>query len=166
MVKNNVLGNEYSDEWFTGSETVELVNELLKPSGTILCPFDTEQSYFVKKAKALGNCIYGIRDFLSSNYEYDFLMTNPPFSIKTQVIEKVAKSGKPSALVLPLDCLGGVKRHQIYEQYGYPLVYMPTRRISYYSRDWVKQPGSNFFSVILLFNTGKEGLIWESKKRA
>ena len=164
-IKNNILGNDYSDEWFTDKDTVELISDLLKPSGLICCPFDSDKSQFVAKAKELGNCIYGMNDWLDNDYSYDYLMTNPPFSIKTKVIEKVAKSGKPSALLLPLDSIGGVERHRIYQQYGHPAVYMPTRRINYYNTQGVKQTGSNFFSVILLFNTNREGIIWESKKQ-
>lgn len=160
---NNITSNYYSDEWFTDQETVDLIVSLLQPKRTICCPFDSEFSLFTKTAKQRGQCLYGMQNWLDVDYEYDYLMTNPPFSIKDLVIEKVAKSEKPSALVLPLDSLGGVKRHTIYKNYGYPAVYIPTRRINYYDKNWVKRLGSNFHSVILLFNTGREGLIWASK---
>ena len=160
---NNLTSYEYSDEWFTDQQTVELVVSLLQPKGTICCPFDSSESLFTKVAESIGKCIYGMTDWLGSNYEYDYLMTNPPFSIKDAVIEKVAKSGKPSALILPLDSLGGVNRHRIFNEYGYPAIYIPTRRISYFNDQWVKKQGANFHSVILLFHTNREGIIWESK---
>lgn len=163
---NNLTSYEYSDEWFTDEQTVKLVVDLLQPAGTICCPFDSSDSLFVKTAQFIGECVYGMTDWLQSNYEYDYLMTNPPFSIKDAVIEKVAQSSKPSALILPLDSLGGVNRHRIFNQYGYPAVYIPTKRISYFNADWVKKEGSNFHSVILLFHTNREGIIWESKKSA
>lgn len=160
---NNLTGSEYSDEWFTDQHTVDLVVKLLQPEGLICCPFDSDASLFVKTAQSISKCIYGMDDWLEGEYEYDCLMTNPPFSIKTQVIEKVAKDGKPAALVLPLDSIGGVARHKIYEKYGYPAVYMPSGRIAYINQQGIKQKGSNFFSVILLFHTNREGLLWESR---
>ena len=163
---NNLTSYEYSDEWFTDQQTVKLVVDLLQPAGTICCPFDSSDSLFVKAAQSIGHCVYGMKDWLQGNYQYDYLMTNPPFSIKDAVIEKVAQSSKPSALILPLDSLGGVNRHRIFNEYGYPAVYIPTKRISYFNQDWVKKEGSNFHSVILLFHTKREGIIWESKRLA
>lgn len=160
---NNITGNWYSDEWFTDQQTVDLIVQLLNPKGIICCPFDSESSLFTKTAQSIGECIFGMDDWLESDYHYNYLMTNPPFSIKDLVIEKVAASGKPSALVLPLDSLGGVKRNKIYQKYGYPAVYVPTKRINYFDQNWNKREGSNFHSVILLFNTKREGLLWESK---
>jgi hypothetical protein len=160
-VLNNITGNEYSDEWFTDRQTVDLIIDLLEPTGTICCPFDSDESEFVKAAKELGNCVYGMQDYLTNDYEYDYLMTNPPFSLKTEVIKRVLEIGKPSALLLPLDSIGGVARHQLYKQYGYPAVFVPDRRINYFDEDGVKQRGSSFHSTVLLFNTKRSGIIWQ-----
>lgn len=101
---NNITKNFYSDEWYTSEETVKFMYKLLnvrnsvereRESITIMCPYDTENSYFVKIGKRMGfNVIYNIRDFLEKDYEYDYLITNPPFIIKDLVIEKCIKDGK------------------------------------------------------------------------
>lgn len=105
---NNISEKFYSDEWFTPEEVVRKMYAIYKPSGVICCPFDTENSWFVKVAKELGyQVIYDIKDFLTNNYEFDWLITNPPFSIKDSVIDKCVQSGKQCVLVLPLDTLGG-----------------------------------------------------------
>ena len=159
---NQITNNFYSDEWMTGRKTVKLVSKLLNPSGVICCPFDSSESQFVSEAAEKGSVIFGMRDWLEKDYEYDYLMTNPPFSIKDAVIEKVCQQGKPSALVLPLDSLGGVKRHKLYKEFGYPAIYIPSKRIDYFDSNWVLKKGSNFHSVIMLFNTKWEGILWES----
>jgi hypothetical protein len=134
---NNITGNEYSDEWYTDEATARLAISLLNPDpkSSIMLPFDTEQSQFAKLLPKLGHSVtFGVRDWLESEYAYDCLITNPPFSIKDAVIEKVLRDGRKATLILPLDSLGGVKRHQLFAQYGYPHVYIPTRRIAYYDQ--------------------------------
>lgn len=161
---NNITGNFYSDEWYTDQKTVNKCIELLDLKGheVVMCPFDSEHSLFVQTLKKLGHTvIYEIQDFLEANYLYDVLVTNPPFSIKDLVIEKVLSSGKKSVLVLPLDSLGGVKRHSLYAKFGYPSIYIPTRRIGYFNSNWEKRDGSNFHSVIMRFNDNKAELMWE-----
>lgn len=160
--KNNILGNIYSDEWYTSKETVEFMYKLLniksvereRESITILCPFDTENSYFVKVGKELGyNVIYNIRDFLEKDYEYDYLITNPPFSIKDLVLEKCIKDKKRCCLVLPISTLSGVKRHKLFKENNYHLnVFIPTRRINYYNEKWEKQKGSHFESIFMILD--------------
>jgi hypothetical protein len=163
-VLNNITGNEYSDEWFTGEDKVRLCYEILqpKPGSTVMLPFDSEQSHFVQVGKQLGlKVVFGITDFLdSSDYEFDYLVTNPPFSQKDKVIAKVYEYKKPSTLILPLDTLGGVTRHSLFKANGYPEIFMPTRRISYFDNNWKKKPGASFHSVILTFNRGT-GISWE-----
>ena len=88
---NNITNNFYSDEWYTEVETVKKMYDLLgvKGGATVLCPFDTDKSLYVQYGMECGyNVIYNIRDFLDRDvtYEFDFVITNPPFSIKDDVI--------------------------------------------------------------------------------
>lgn len=164
---NNITNNFYSDEWYTNQSVVDRCLHLLNPvsSSTIMCPFDSEDSLFVKTLLDRGyKVIHSITDYLTNAYEYDYLVTNPPFSIKDIVIEKVFQSGKRSVLILPLDSLGGVKRHSLYQQYEYPHIYIPTRRIGYYDHTWKKREGSNFHSVIMTLNHKEEPkVLWENQ---
>ena len=166
---NGVTKNLLSDEWYTDQETVDLCWLLLgvEHGDVICCPFDSEESLFVKKAKLLGHeVIYGISNFLDSeNYKFDKLITNPPFSIKDLVIQKVYEYNKPGLLILPMDSLGGVKRHSLYREYSPPAVFMPTRRVSYYDENWNKRGSANFHSIILRFNMPWiKPLTWEFEK--
>ena len=161
----NVFDTEkITDEWYTPIEVVEKAYQLLnvKYKSLVLCPFDTEKSNFVLWGQSLNNSVqYGIKDYLENNYHYDYLLTNPPFSIKDQVIEKVLKQGKPAALVLPLDTLGGVKRHKLWKQFGYPSVYIPSRRIRFIDGTGQNRNKVSFHCVIMLLNVGKSEIIWQ-----
>lgn len=114
---NNITDQFYSDEWYTERYVVEEMYSLLNPKegSTILCPFDSENSEFVKYAKENNyNVIYDIRDFCSDNkYKCDYIITNPPFSIKDDVIERALKYNIRTCFVLPLDSLGGGKATRI-----------------------------------------------------
>lgn len=162
---NNVTGNFYSDEWYTDQQTVELCISLLnpKPRSVVLCPYDSEKSLFVRELKERGFVVlHGMQNFLEQQYHADYIMTNPPFSIKDQVIERVFQYGIPSLLLLPIDSMGGVKRHAMYKEHGYPTIYVPSKRIKYYNDNWELQNGVAFHSIISLFNTGQSSqLIWE-----
>lgn len=156
-----------TDEWYTDQHTVNKCLEILNaPQGsTILCPFDSDESKFVQTLKAQGfQVIYGITDFIDSeqDYECDYIVTNPPFSIKDQVIERVFKYGKRTVLVLPLDTMGGKARRKLFKEYEFPQIYVPEARVSYYDQTWIKRTQSNFHSVIMTFNHKAESkLDWE-----
>ena len=164
MTLNNVTGNQKTDEWYTSPETVKICLELLAPTvgSTICCPFDTKDSWFVKLLQERGHkVIYGINDWLENDYEYDFAVTNPPFSIKDKVILKAFQSGKPTVLVLPIDSLSGVRRHEMYKTYGYPTIYIPTRRVNYVDGTGKNRKSTHFTSIFIKLNSGRTDLIWE-----
>jgi len=162
---SGITKNLKNDEWYTTEETVALMYKLLNPvkGSRLICPFDTDASNFVKYGEAHKyEILYNMQDWLINDYEYDYLITNPPYSIKDLVIEKCLQSGKPSALVLPIDSLSGKKRHSLYKQYGYPTVYIPTRRINYISKDGLTTRSNHFVSIILIFNDALgQRVIWE-----
>jgi len=160
---NNITNNYYSDEWYTSKEIVSLIIKHFKEFGfdlkgkSVICPFDSEKSEFVKQLKEYGSFVnYGMNDFLEEeNYEFEALLTNPPFSIKDKVIERCIKSGKKCALILPLDSLGGVSRHELFKQAEqYPFVMIPNRRISYTNELGEKKKGSSMHSIIMFINMG------------
>ena len=164
MVNNYLFNSTYSDEWYTDQPTVDLAISLLKIKrvSRVICPFDTDKSLFVQTLQKQGHfVIYGITDFLESDsYEFDYLITNPPFSVKNKVIGKVYEYRKPSLLMLPLDAIAGVHRTSLYKTFGFPHIMIPPKRISYFDENYVKRPASNFHSIYAMFNTGQSGIEW------
>lgn len=51
-------------------------------------------------------------DFLTDkpDFDFDMIITNPPYSLKDQFIEKCYQYNKPFALLLPITALEGIKR--------------------------------------------------------
>lgn len=110
-MKKALIKGLKSDEWYTPVETVKAMLDIFPPpkGARVLLPFDTEKSNFTKIiVKDYDSAaIYGISDFLTNKYEFDYLITNPPYSNKDEIIAKCIETGKPCVLVLPIDTLGG-----------------------------------------------------------
>ena len=109
-----VLANQNrSDEWYTPEDVVRQMLDLFPPpkGGIILCPFDTADSNFVKVLQE--NCdnkvVYGVRDFMTRDYQFDYLITNPPFSYKDRIIERCIKYWQALCLIASVGYTGGAQ---------------------------------------------------------
>jgi hypothetical protein len=100
------------DEYYTPAILVRPILKYLKANSTIWCPFDTENSEFVILLKEAGHKViyshiwYG-QDFFGyePNEDYDYIISNPPFSCKLQVLDRLYKLNKPFAMVMGLPIL-------------------------------------------------------------
>jgi hypothetical protein len=92
------------------------ITELLKKEGFNVVSTDIETGF---------NFLTDTPDF-----EFDMIITNPPYSLKTEFIKKCYEYGKPFALLLPLTGLEGVERNIMYREYGISVLVLD-RRISY-----------------------------------
>jgi hypothetical protein len=77
----------------------------------IWCPFDTENSNFVKILSENNyRVIYSHKKYNQNFFEfepkkYDLIVSNPPFSKKLAVFERLWKLNKPFAILMCLPCL-------------------------------------------------------------
>ena len=100
------------DEYYTPSILVKPILKYIKPNSVIWCPFDTENSEFVILLRQQGHKViyshiwYG-QDFF--NYQpkedYDYIISNPPFSKKLEVFKRLYEIGKPFAMICGLPIL-------------------------------------------------------------
>jgi hypothetical protein len=75
-----------------------------------------------------GSDIITGQDFLKSDGGlFDCIVSNPPYSLKTEFIRKAYSLGKPWALLMPLSALGARSRLQLYKQYGIELLLLDKR---------------------------------------
>jgi len=101
-----------NDELYTPKYIIEPILQYIKPNSTIWCPFDTETSEFVSTFREAGHKvifshIIHNQDFLTYNpdIEYDYIISNPPFTIKLKVLQKLYTLNKPFAVILGLPIL-------------------------------------------------------------
>jgi hypothetical protein len=59
--------------------------------------------------------------------QFDCIVTNPPFSIKQEFIERAYEIGKPFAFLLPLTTLATAKRQALFQQYGIEIILFDKR---------------------------------------
>lgn len=94
------------------------------------------------------------QDFLTYEPCFDFncIITNPPFSLKTEFIEKCIHHNKPFYLLLPLTTLEGIKRQKIIKKANYDLtILLPNQRVQYAKN----KQGSPFASAWFCFERKK-----------
>lgn len=78
----------------------------LKEGSTIWCPFDTKDSNYVKVFKENG---FGVihthismgQDFFEQEVpECNYIISNPPYSIKSEIFKRLYSIGKPFAMLI------------------------------------------------------------------
>lgn len=106
-----------SDEYFTPKQAVLPLLEYINKDSIIWCPFDNENSEYVKTFKENNiKVIYSHIDqnqnffFYEPNENYDIIISNPPFSCKDAVLKRLTELNKPYAILLPLPTLQGQSR--------------------------------------------------------
>ena len=67
-------------------------------------------------------------DFLDTPaIEADAIVTNPPYSLKTQFLERAYELDMPFAFLLPITALEGIKRQALYRENGLQVLFLPKR---------------------------------------
>lgn len=46
---------------------------------------------------------------MTTDYDCDWIISNPPYSNKDEIIERCIEIGKPTILLLPIESLGGLR---------------------------------------------------------
>lgn len=122
------------DDLYTPLEAIKPLLPYLPTSGIAWECCDSGVS---KITSELNNC--GLRvvstdkktgfDFLKDkpDFEFDFIITNPPYSLKDKFISKCYGYGKPFALLLPLTALEGIKRGEMFRKYGISVLILDKR---------------------------------------
>lgn len=109
------------DEQYTPSYAVRPLLEFIPNDKIIWCPFDNEQSAFVKVFRGAGykvECSHidnGQDFFTYKPKHWDVMISNPPFSKKDAVLRRAYKLEKPFALLLPVNCIQGEERYKIFK---------------------------------------------------
>lgn len=123
------------DEYYTPKYVIDIIVPYISPDDVIWCPFDKESSNFVielsKTNKVYYTHIDDGYDFLeyTPDFDYDVIISNPPFSIKNEILNKCYKLNKPFCLLLPFTMFNSITSVNIIDNDIQFLIM--DRRISY-----------------------------------
>lgn len=137
-----------SDECLTPRYVVEPIVKYLKLKGykKIWCPFDLDHSLYVRILKAEGFEVINTHiktggDFFKidpGEIDFDCIVSNPPFTQKDKILERLYSIGKPFAILLPQNSLQSKDRTPLFIKYG--LEYLGfDKRACFYTNDELQE---------------------------
>lgn len=161
-----------SDECLTPRYVVEPIIKYLKAKNfkKIWCPFDKESSFYVRTLRRNGfEVIFTHKDanedFLEADFskiEFDCIVSNPPFSLKDEILEQLYRIGKPFAILLPQNALQSTKRTDLFIKYGLEYLGFDKRACFYTSGNLNEiRFGNHFASGYFCKNVLPRNLIFE-----
>lgn len=96
-----------NDECFTPDYGVKPIIKYIPKDAIVWCPFDTNESEYVKQISANGNKVIAShinngQDFYTYEPEepWDCIISNPPFTNKRKIFERALNFNKPFALLM------------------------------------------------------------------
>lgn len=133
-----------TDEWYTPKEAVRLITPYLSRGGyrKILCPFDKQESNFVKVLTEegfevtyshieTGTDFFNIRNLK----DYDAVVSNPPFSKRQGILKRLFEADVPFAMILNFNGLFDSKtRWKLFKENDFELL-IPLGRIHFFNEE-------------------------------
>lgn len=124
-----------NDECYTKRYAVEPLLEFIPKfkDKVIWCPFDTEESEFVKvfqenNYNVVFSHINNGQDFFTYEPEkWDLIISNPPFTNKSKIFQRARSFNKPFALLSPVIWLNDAPPCKIFKDYRLELLLFISR---------------------------------------
>jgi len=136
------------------AEFLELYN--LKDK-IIWCPFDKEESNIVKVLKKYGYKVINThietgQDFLTfePDFEFDIMISNPPFSKRTKFFQKINSYNKPFIMLQPIMFFNNNSMIQDLVKYSQRYRFlMPNNRMGFIKDNKENEKTTSFYSFWL-----------------
>jgi hypothetical protein len=138
-----------NDECYTPDYGVAPVLEFIPKDKIIWCPFDTEESEFVKQISKTNEVVYSHidedKDFFTYEPDrWDIIVSNPPFKGKRKIFERALSFNKPFALLMTMTFMNEAAPVQLFEDRGLQLLLFD-KRVEFYQPN-AKQRGKITFN--------------------
>lgn len=177
-MKMDKVANSKNDEFYTPEYAIKPILKYLKPNSKVWCPFDTNDSNFVKMLTNEGHKV--METHLSRGEDFfelvnseisdwcDYIISNPPYSLKGEVLNTLFENEKPFAMLIGVVGLfESQKRFEMFRDNNFEIMYL-SRRVSYFKDYTDQKPSLNppFSSVYLCSNMLPKQIVFEeiSKK--
>ncbi|HJG66172.1 MAG TPA: hypothetical protein K8V14_02520 [Staphylococcus ureilyticus] len=177
-MKMDKVASSKNDEFYTPKYAIDPIINYLKEKGfkNVWCPFDTEKSLYVNILKSHGfNITYthiasgengNFFNLIKDNHfvdNFDVIVSNPPYSLKTEVLESLFDSKKPFAMLLGVvGIFESQKRFDMFKNNIFEIMYF-NRRVSYFEDYNEQKPSKNppFSSVYITSKVLPKHIVFE-----
>lgn len=168
-MKMDLVANSNNDEYYTPLYAITPIIKYLEKGKTIRCPFDTNESLYVKTFKEQGFNVINTHistneDFFKLNIDCDYIISNPPYSLKNEVFKRLFELNKPFAMLVGVVGLFESKtRFDLFKNNCFEIMYFD-KRISYFKDYKDEKPSLNppFSSVYLCHNILDKQIVFEN----
>ena len=164
---NHQFNQNKADEYYTKEYAIKPLLKYIPIDKTVWCPFDKQESNFVKLLQERGNnVIYGHietgRDFF--RYEpqyYDCIVSNPPYSLRELILERLFFLRKPFAILInEAGLFDSKKRYELLKNNKFEIMVFD-KRIDYI-KDKEMLKGVPFKSIYLCSNLLPKQFVFET----
>jgi hypothetical protein len=126
-----LFGSSKDDIWYTPVHALNPIAPFIDPQKIIwepACGMGNLVRAFHEFGfdKVIGTDILTHHDFLTTFFEADYIITNPPFTLKNDFLARCYQLGKPFALLLPINALESQRRQMMFRQ-GLEVITFPSR---------------------------------------
>jgi hypothetical protein len=159
-----------NDEFYTPNYAIEPLLKYIDSNTTVWCPFDTEQSNFVKLLREHGcnvicSHIEKGEDFFTylPKVNVDCIISNPPYSLKAEVFERLFELKVPFAMLVGVVGLFESKRRfTMFKENIFEIMYFD-KRVSYFKSYEDQKPSLNppFSSVYICSGILPQQIVFE-----
>lgn len=155
------------DEYYTKEYAIKPLLKYIPNDKTVWCPFDKLESNFVKLLKEHGcNVIYSHIDIGQDFFEhepqnYDYIISNPPYSLREPILERLFLLQKPFALLInEAGLFDSKKRYELLKNNKFEIMVF-NKRIDYIKGD-KELKGVPFKSIYLCSGLLPDKFVFES----
>lgn len=148
-MKMDIVAGSGNDEFYTPRYAIRPILKFIGKNSIVWCPFDTEDSLFKELLEAEGHIVITSHieeggDFFKIEPPHsDYIISNPPYSIKTEVLEELFKIGKKFAMLVGVVGLfESQRRFDMFNNNVFEILYL-NRRVSYFKSYEEAKPAMN-----------------------
>ena len=154
-----------NDECYTPSYGVSPILKYIPKDVIVWCPFDTEESEFVKQISKQNDVIYSHLSFGQDFFTYEpknwnVIVSNPPFTNKREYFKRALSFNKPFALIMTNTWLNDSAPKQLFKDKELQLL-MFDKRMRFKSPDGRANDRPTFSSSYYCWNFLPKQIIME-----